>query len=187
MFLEELGSESVNYKHTFSVVLFAMVDANYKFIYVDIGAYGKQSDGGILAASTLGKAMKTPATLHMPEDDVIEGAEDLGPMPYVVVADEAFLLQRHLMRPYPGKDTGMEQDVYNYRHSRARRVAECAFAILAQKWRVSFTKINLQPDNVMKIAKATTVLHNMLLSQAAFETNMLVNCNIDRDEPDGLQ
>ncbi|GBP80033.1 hypothetical protein EVAR_53173_1 [Eumeta japonica] len=40
-----------NYKKTFSVVLLALVDANYKFVAVDIGSHGKKSDGGIFANS----------------------------------------------------------------------------------------------------------------------------------------
>lgn len=30
-----------NYKDFFSTVLLAVVDANYKFIYIDVGSYGK--------------------------------------------------------------------------------------------------------------------------------------------------
>lgn len=159
------GSLYYNYKHSFSLVLMALVDANYRFIFVDIGAYGKQSDGGIFAASSFGKALCTPASLHVPDDDVIRGAEDLGPMPYVIVADEAFPLQRHIMRPYPGKNTTMEQDAYNYRHCRARRVVENAFGILAQKWRVYHSKIAVKPESVIKIVQATTMLHNMMQQQ----------------------
>ena len=42
------GSLFFNYKKHLSVVL-AVVDANYKFVIVDIGAYGQQSDGKVFA------------------------------------------------------------------------------------------------------------------------------------------
>lgn len=35
-------TEYYNYKHTYSIVLLALVDANYKFIAFDVGAYGKK-------------------------------------------------------------------------------------------------------------------------------------------------
>ncbi|XP_039763780.1 uncharacterized protein LOC120636389 [Pararge aegeria] len=37
------GSQFYNYKKSFSTVLLAVVDANYKFVIVDVGAYGRNS------------------------------------------------------------------------------------------------------------------------------------------------
>ena len=37
----------------FSVVLQGVADSESRFIFIDIGAYGKQSDGGTFSASTL--------------------------------------------------------------------------------------------------------------------------------------
>ena len=160
------GSLYYNYKGTYSVVLMAMVDANYKFIAIDVGSYGRQSDAGTWAHSILGKLLAPPNKLNLPDDCVIVGAEYLGLMPFVAVSDEAFPLQKHIMRPYSGRHATKEQDAYNYRHSRARRIVECAFGILAGRWRVFHTKIAVQPATVNLIVQAATVLHNMLQKQS---------------------
>jgi hypothetical protein len=33
-----------NYKDYFSIILLAMVDANYKFIAIDVGSFGREGD-----------------------------------------------------------------------------------------------------------------------------------------------
>lgn len=45
-----------NYKGHFSIVLLALVDADYKFIFVDIGDYGSNADGAIFKRSAFGQA-----------------------------------------------------------------------------------------------------------------------------------
>jgi hypothetical protein len=52
------GSLFFNYKKTFSVVLLAVVDANYKFTIIELGGYGKSNDGGLFTRSILGKSLE---------------------------------------------------------------------------------------------------------------------------------
>nr|CAI5829662.1 unnamed protein product [Callosobruchus analis] len=47
-----------NYKHPFSIVLQGLVDDHYRFISIDVGGYGKQSDGGTFQASKLSKLLE---------------------------------------------------------------------------------------------------------------------------------
>lgn len=41
------GSTYFNYKDFFSVVLLALVDANFKFIAIDVGSFGREGDAGM--------------------------------------------------------------------------------------------------------------------------------------------
>ena len=50
----ESGTLFHNYKGYFSIVLLALVDANYKFIAVDVGEYGTNTDSNVFRNSTWG-------------------------------------------------------------------------------------------------------------------------------------
>lgn len=156
-----------NYKGSFAIVLLAVVDAMYLFRMVDVGAYGKSSDGGTLCASDFGKALHQ-GTLDLPEDAPLPGAEDMY-LPHVFVGDEAFRLKKNLLRPYPGKHHEGEKRVFNYRLSRARRMVECTFGILATQWRLYHRVIGVSPKVADTVVKATCILQNFLRFEDAGE------------------
>ncbi|KAJ8358207.1 hypothetical protein AAFF_G00026110 [Aldrovandia affinis] len=154
LFPSKSGSLFFNYKGTYSIVLLAVVDARYRFRVVDVGTYGRRSDGGTLASSKFGKALQN-GRLDLPEDRLLPEAEHLGCQPHVFVADEAFPLQRHLMRPFPGSNLSRRNRVFNYRLSRARMIVENTFSILSAQWRMYRRVIGTSPGNVEKCVKAT--------------------------------
>ena len=47
-----------------------------------------------------------------------------------------------------------------------KKVVEIAFGILANRWRIFHRCINLHPDNVTTVVKATVLLHNILTAPA---------------------
>lgn len=151
------GSLYFNYKKTCSIVLLAVVSADYKFIAVDVGSCGKNSDGGVLAHSDLGKRLKN-RSLGVPADKQLLNHS----LPFVIVGDEAFPLETYILRPYPRDRLTLARRVFNYRLSRARRVSENAFGILVQQWRVFQRPFQCKLELVDKITKACLVLHNYL-------------------------
>lgn len=113
------GSYYFNYKNRFSIVLLAIVDADYRFLYVDIGSNSRISEGGVLRNSKFFHALENNA-LDIPKADFLPGTEQL--FPYVLVADEAFLLREDLLKPYSQRGLTPERRIYNYRLSRPRSV-----------------------------------------------------------------
>jgi hypothetical protein len=66
------GSEYYNYMQDFSIVPLAMVDATYCFRYVDIGAPGRHSEGGIFNHCSLKNKIENNE-LNIPENFVMIG------------------------------------------------------------------------------------------------------------------
>ncbi|GFV38648.1 putative nuclease HARBI1 [Trichonephila clavipes] len=55
------GSVYYNYKKTYSIILFAMVDADYCFTYVDVRGNGRANDSAVFRNSSLNIAMENKA------------------------------------------------------------------------------------------------------------------------------
>lgn len=153
------GSEFYNYKHYHSIVFLAMCDARHCLTVIDIGASGRESDGGVFGRSTFGQ-MFSENELDIPISGPLPGCQEI--LPFVAVADAAFPLRRNLMKPFGGKNLTRDQMVFNYRLSRARITIENTFGLLATRWRMFRRSIAASPSRVEAFAKATFVLHNYL-------------------------
>ena len=119
------GSEYFNYKGYFSVVLLALVDADYKFLWVNVGASGSSSE--IFNCSKLKRIIEN-GTLGLPPPEPLgPGGPDLH---YFLLGDDAFALMPWLVKPYSRRQLTREERISNYRISRGRRVVENTFGIL---------------------------------------------------------
>lgn len=79
---------------------------------------GREGDAAIFSTSTLAAALKRNQ-LNLPKPCYLPDYVFPILMPYFIVPDEAFPLLKYLMRPYPGRTTGvlpLDKKVYNYRY-----------------------------------------------------------------------
>lgn len=157
----ESGSFYFNYKGRHSMVLLAIVDANYRIILADFGTNGRVSDGGVLQNTIFYEKLKNNE-LNIPPPCPISGK--FQDVPYVFVADDAFPLTTCIMKPFrQAQLKSADKEVFNYRLSRARHVVENFFGILSSRFRIFRTRINLEPHNITKVVMAACALHNFLL------------------------
>ena len=162
------GSKFYNYKGTYSIILFGRVDANYRFIYVDVGCNGRVNDTVIFRNSAFSIALESKA-LKFPNNGVLIG-------------DDAFPLRINLLKPYSRNGMSVKERVFNYRLSRARRVVENAFGILASRFRVFEKPISLLPETVDLVILASCALHNWLMTTS--ETTYLPPRSVDNEDHD---
>lgn len=160
------GSLFYNYKNYFSVVLLAIADASYTFIYIDVGAFGKESDSTIFARTPFYKKLENNE-LNIPRGQPLPGTAGTN-MPFSFIGDEAFSLSPNIMRPFSGKILSDKKRVFNYRLSRARRNVESAFGILSNKWKIFHKAINVNLDLSILLIKTCCALHNFVRARDGF-------------------
>jgi len=71
------------------------VDADLKFVTVDVGVYGKQSDDGVFRNSALYQSLEETRSLQVSEDTVLPHIEIT--LAHIFVGDEAYLLTAYLV------------------------------------------------------------------------------------------
>ncbi|KAI8423974.1 hypothetical protein MSG28_002640 [Choristoneura fumiferana] len=157
------GSTYFNYKGSHSIVLMIVVDANYRIIYMHCGMVGRISDGGVFHDTALYAALES-RSLNLPPPRPLQGRQI--DVPYVLLADDAFALSKYLMKPYPYANQPIDKRVYNYRLSRARRMVESVFGIMASRFRVLRKPIELYPEKVLGLVSTIAVLHIFLRSSS---------------------
>ena len=111
------GSTYFNYKKFYSVVLLALVDADYKIMWADIGGRGSASGAQIYNESELKEAIED-GSIGFPDPDPLPN--DTENVPYFFLSDDAFGLRPAMMKPYSHRGLSRQERIFNYRLSRAR-------------------------------------------------------------------
>lgn len=144
----------MNYKKFHSMVLFALVNSNYEFTFVDIGKNGNEE--GLFEYTQFCKKLLA-GELHLPEND--ETKHNLN---YVFIGDEGFGLHKHLLTPFSQREIDNEESIYNYRQARARNVVENTFGIITSRFKILCRPINIKPVNICYVVLAICSIHNYL-------------------------
>ena len=171
-----------NYKNYFSIVLLALVDADYEFTYIDVVCNGRVPDGGVLKNSTLNEALINNY-LYIPPPEPLEGEKSQLLMPYVFVADDAFPLKNNIMKPYNSWNLSVEQRIFNYQLSRACRIAENAFGILGSRWHIFQKTIPLAAKKAQMTVLPACALHNFLQGHTTGQGVYIPEVYTDLEDP----
>jgi len=75
----------------FSVVLMAVVDSNYHFVYIHVGEYCKDCESSVFQRTNFYR-MLTDGRLNVPQPAIIQEGSDVK-LPFVLVGDQAFSLK----------------------------------------------------------------------------------------------
>ena len=91
---------------------------------------GHVSDGGVWNRSCFGQAIETSVRdLNLPPPELL--LHSTRECPYAIIGDDAFALKTNLMKPFPQQNLNIQSRICNYHFSRARRVVENVFGIVA--------------------------------------------------------
>ena len=128
----------------------AICNAHYQFTLVDIGDCGRQIDGSVYSCSHLGYAIENnklniPGPVELPNSQKV--------LPYVFVEDDAFGLKNHMMKQFPTQNLPIDEHIFNYRLSRARRVIDNTFGIAATRFRIFRRPIVAKVEKVQVLTK----------------------------------
>ena len=83
-------------------------------------------------------------------------------MPCFIIGDDAFVLRTWMMKPFSIRSLSREERIFNYRLSRARRIVENAFGILANRFQCLLGTMRQELHRVHTIAFGCCTLHNLI-------------------------
>lgn len=124
---------------------------------------GSQNDATVFTFSDLGIKLNN-GNANLPDDRVIPGTDI--ETPFHLLADGGFPLKRNIITPYVrGPRMTYSKSRFNKKLSGARQIVECAFGILASKWKILQQPMNFKIETTHVIVMALVCLHNFIITQ----------------------
>lgn len=142
------GSEFYNYNGVFSIILFAIVDAELNFTYICIGTNGHTQDVAVWTECSFKEGLEKN-TLNFSSN-------------HVIVADDVFPFKQNILKTYSKTKLSAQKWVFHYRLLQARTWVKNAFGILAARFRIFLRTIEIKTSTVDDIVWAACSLHNWL-------------------------
>ncbi|CAM5163300.1 unnamed protein product [Natator depressus] len=166
------GSQFINHKGYFSMVLQALVDDKGRFTNINVGWPGKIHDARVFRNSGLFKLLQEG--IYFTDQKITVWEVE---MPIIILGDPAYPLMPLPMKPSTGT-LDSSKELFNYRLSKCRMVVECAFGRLKGRWRSLLTRSDLSETNIPIVIVACCVLHNLCESKGeTFMTGSEVDAN----------
>ena len=95
--------------------MLAVVDANSRFLLIDVGAAGCNSDSSLFITSPIKRYIES-GNAEIPNPEQLG---QIGEVPYVILGDGGFGLKEYMMTPFPMRTNNTPaRNVYNTRLSR---------------------------------------------------------------------
>jgi hypothetical protein len=93
---------------------------------------------------------------------------------------EEFALSQHVLWPYFSRNLDVARRIYNYTLTRARRMVECAFGTVCNKWRIFHCATDVCLDFRDVVVKTCCILYNFVRQRDCFQfQDTLYKCPLE--------
>ncbi|TKR95174.1 hypothetical protein L596_009377 [Steinernema carpocapsae] len=144
-------SDYLDYNGSYSVTGHALVDAFYRFVRFDVSVPGTPVNLSILDPKNL------------PEVREVNGYV----LPFVAVTDQGFASSPSVLKLFGPAEASTDpwKTEFNCRLTRAMQVTENAFSLLASRFDVLHSPLQLSPEKSGDLILSLALLHNFLRTQ----------------------